>query len=84
MEDSDYAHPGVRLMENSRGGLENCTVRRNGYGVAVDNNAQARAGVRGGVGVGVLEYGNGPRARGILPIGVMAGRAATWVTEGAA
>lgn len=40
IEDTDYAHPGVRLMENARGGLENCTVQRNGYGVAVDNNAK--------------------------------------------
>jgi len=40
IEDTDYAHPGVRLMENGGGRIENCTLQRNGYGVAVDNNAQ--------------------------------------------
>ena len=27
-------------MESARAGLENCTLQRNGYGVAVDNSAQ--------------------------------------------
>eukprot|EP00281_Chroomonas_sp_CCMP1168_P018253 CAMPEP_0206215216 /NCGR_PEP_ID=MMETSP0047_2-20121206/2074_1 /ASSEMBLY_ACC=CAM_ASM_000192 /TAXON_ID=195065 /ORGANISM="Chroomonas mesostigmatica_cf, Strain CCMP1168" /LENGTH=267 /DNA_ID=CAMNT_0053637491 /DNA_START=60 /DNA_END=860 /DNA_ORIENTATION=+ len=30
----------MRLMEYATGGLENCTLQRNGYGVAVDNNAK--------------------------------------------
>lgn len=30
----------MRLLENAAGGLENCTLQRNGYGVAVDNNAR--------------------------------------------
>ena len=41
IEDTENTHPGVRLMENAGGRLENCTLQRNGYGVAVDNNAQA-------------------------------------------
>ncbi|KAJ1496302.1 hypothetical protein T484DRAFT_2016317, partial [Baffinella frigidus] len=40
IEDTENTHPGVRLMENAGGRLENCTLQRNGYGVAVDNNAQ--------------------------------------------
>jgi len=40
VEDTDYTHPGVRLIENGCGRLESCIVQRNGYGVAVDNNAR--------------------------------------------
>ena len=40
VEDTDYTHPGVRLIENGHGRLENSILQRNGYGVAVDNNAK--------------------------------------------
>ena len=40
VEDTDSTHPGVRLIENGHARLDNCILQRNGYGVAVDNNAK--------------------------------------------
>jgi len=40
VEDTDSTHPGVRLIENGHGRLDSCILQRNGYGVAVDNNAK--------------------------------------------
>jgi hypothetical protein len=40
VEDTDYTQGGVRLIENGCGRLESSILQRNGYGVAVDNNAK--------------------------------------------
>ncbi|EKX41576.1 hypothetical protein GUITHDRAFT_141838 [Guillardia theta CCMP2712] len=45
IDETEYQSPGIRLIENGKAVIESCVFQRNGYGIAVDNNAKVK--VRG-------------------------------------